>query len=85
MPPTRSSRHEPIPSYLYQNSEIISIELPGLVCGLVEVVELLEGGAGEGVQQGHVVRPLVGEAGLQPLHPAGQPAQNEDIPDERIR
>ncbi len=54
--------------------------MPGLVFGLVEIVQLFEGGSSECIQEGHVIGPLIGDGRLQPLEPASQHTQDVDVP-----
>ncbi len=54
--------------------------MPGLVFGLVEIVQLFERGSSERIQEGHVIGPLIGDGRLQPLEPASQYTQDVDVP-----
>ena len=54
--------------------------MPGLVFGLVEIVQLFERGSSERIQESHVIGPLLGNGRLQPLEPASQHTQNIDVP-----
>ncbi len=54
--------------------------MPGLVFGLVEIVQLFERGSSECIQESHVIGPLIGDGRLQPLEPASQHTQDVDVP-----